>query len=186
MSTDTDDDELDHRRDVMRRRELMSFWVQEYWQVRGDNIGRPALGTVWQYPDAYYQEEAYDAILDAEHRDYTLLAKHLRDGTACREETWVAADILEGKIPPKQKGKPPRPSTFRRYLDIADSVRSSANQHGSVEAAVAEASKDYDLTPKQIYAALNMVEEAERSLHDDKVQDIWECRDQPEVKSDLK
>ena len=44
--------ELDHRRDVMRRRELMSFWVQEYWQVRGDNIGRPALGTVWQYPDS--------------------------------------------------------------------------------------------------------------------------------------
>ena len=125
MSTDTDAlrEELanekrndDDRREALRRRELMSFWVQEYWHVRGDSIGRPALRTVWQYPDPYYEEEAYDAILDAEHRDYALLAKHLRDGTACREETRVAADILEGKIPPKKKGKPQRPSTFRRYL----------------------------------------------------------------------
>jgi hypothetical protein len=172
------DDELDHRREAMRRRELMNFWVQEYWWVQANSIGRPVLGRVWPYPDPYDQEEAYDAILDAEHRDYALLAKHLRDGRACREEMQVAADILERKIPPKKKGKPPRPSTFRRYLNIADSVRCSASQYGSVEAAVAEASKDYDMTPKQIYAALEVVEEAERALHDDKMQDHWENQDQ--------
>jgi hypothetical protein len=161
------DDELDDRREAMRRHELINIWVQESWWVRANSMGRPVLAP-------YDQEEARDAILDAEHRDYALLAKHLRDGTAGPEEIQVAADILEGKIPPKKKGKPQRPSTFRRYLDIADSVRASANQYGSVEAAVAEASEDYDLTPKQIYAALKVVEEAERSLYEDKIQDLWE------------
>ena len=43
---------------------------------------------------------------------------------------------------------------------------------------MAEASKDYDMTPKQIYAALELVEKAERALHDDKMQDLWENQDQ--------
>ena len=42
-------------------------------------------------------ESASDAIEDAEHRDYRLMARRLRDGRACKEEMQAAADILEGE-----------------------------------------------------------------------------------------
>ena len=98
---------------------------------------------------------ALDAIQDAAHRDYALLAKHLREGTAHRDEMYVAAEILEGRIPPLNPGKPKSPKTTRRDENIFLFVQDlSESKSYPKEAAVAAAEKHFQLSRSEIYGAL--------------------------------
>jgi hypothetical protein len=109
-------------------------------------------------------ESASDAILYAEHRDYALLAKRVRDGRACKEEMQVVADILEGIIPPKKRGRPASPSKARRAWDIDYFVRFQMSENGYPQkAAVEDAKKRFGLSRSNIYIALDTVRRAAKA-----------------------
>jgi hypothetical protein len=121
-------------------------------------------------------ESASDAIENAEHRDYRLMARRLRDGRACKEEMQVAADILEGKIPPRKRGRPASPNKFRRALAIDVFVRSQMSHDYPTEASVAAAQDHFGLSRSDIYAALKLVRIAakEHALYEESMADAYE------------
>lgn len=170
-------EETDEFLETERRRRLHDHSSEPWYEPDNKSIGRP-LKKVWPRPATppydFNKDTAIHAIHDAEHRDYTLLAKHLRDGTACREEMYVAAEILEGRVPPQKRGKPRRPSTIRRYIDIYLFVQSQVHDHGSMEAAVVETADKFGITTKQVYAAFKVIKDAEREMAEATLQDYQE------------
>jgi hypothetical protein len=171
-------EETDELLETVGARVLNNHFSEPWYEPDNKSIGRP-LRNVWPRPATppfdFNKDNATHAIDDAEHRDYTLLAKHLRDGTACREEMYVAAEILEGRVPPKGRGKPKRPSTIRRYIDIYFFVQRQFREHGSMEAAVVEAALEkFGITTQQVYAAVKVIKDAEREMAEEAWQDYQE------------
>jgi hypothetical protein len=135
---------------------------------------RAATARTWQpwprppfFPFDFNKENAFEAIGDAEHRDYALLAKRLREGTACKEEMQVAADILEGNVPPQKRGRVARPREFRRAIDIDAFVRDRMSEHNDPkEAAVAAAQAKFGISRSDVFKAIQSVIKAAAS-HDE-------------------
>ena len=73
----------------------------------------------------------------------------------CKEEIQVVADILEGRIPPRKRGRPPRPGTFQRDRDIAYFVDYQISENGDPkEAAVAAAEAKFGISRSDVFAAI--------------------------------
>ena len=131
---------------------------------------RPAW-TPWPRPNGFpldlNRDNASTAIEDAEHRDYTSLARQLRRFaeqlvdfnidriSICKEELQVVADILEGNVPPRPRGRPARPANRRRDEEVLSFVHHQMSENDyPKEAAVAAAQERFGLSRSDVYLAI--------------------------------
>ena len=135
---------------------------------------RPAGGALLDLNLHRMRDDATEAINRAErYGDYDLLKKHLRDGTACKEEMFVAAEILDGNVPPRKRGSQVRYNTFERYIEIDSFVRNLIDDGKTVKQAVGLAEDKWGLTKKQINKARAEVRSVQEE-HDRITREDWE------------